>query len=95
MHFALDILHSPIRELLLAHSPANLLRRETLSLCCWVVTQTGEFGDLLVRDRGCSLAIGALVDCDYDGAAEAEVVLQAVFCFFDQAIVGPAAEVPC
>ena len=78
----------------LAHSPANLLRRKAFGLCGWIIAQSIDLAHLLVGNRGCSLAVTALIYRDYDGTAEAEVVLQAVFGVFNEAVVGPAPKVP-
>lgn len=94
LHFTLHVLDGPVGELFLRHGALDLFGGEALGLGGRVVAQTRDLADLLVRDRGGGLAVGALVDGHDDGAAKAQVVLQAVFGVLDQAVVRPAAEVP-
>lgn len=74
----LHVLDGPVRKRFLAEHLLRLLACEALGLGGRVVTQTVGLANFLIRHRGGSLAVGALVHGDDDGTTETQIVLQAV-----------------
>jgi hypothetical protein len=83
LNLLLNILQRPFAPRLLTPHLIDLRLGEALGLHSRVVAQTVALPDLLVGDGLRELAVGALVDGHHDGAAEAEVVLQAGVCALD------------
>lgn len=89
-----NVLEGILAASLLTPGLVNLCLGEALGLDGWVVAQAGDLADFLAGDLVWSLAVGALVDGDDDGAAETEVVLEGGGGAWEETVVGPATQVP-
>ncbi|KAB8670408.1 hypothetical protein FH972_026321 [Carpinus fangiana] len=94
LHLLVRIAQRPDISMLPAPHAVGLLLREALGHDSRVVAQAGDLADLGVADLACDLAVGALVHGDDDGAAQAQVVLQAGVGAVDETVVSPAAQMP-
>lgn len=90
------ILQRPLAPRRATPDPIRLVAREPLGLDRGVVPEPGGLRDVGVGDGVVGLAVGASVEGDDGGAAEAEVVLEGEVAGGDgdEAVRGPAAELP-